>query len=234
MCIMGVLVIDGTLSSNSSVFPTAPENVVNCSDGGILGAITGVMGSLQALEAIKILSGIGGSYSQRLCLFDGADGSMKVVKLRGKQAGCAVCSANPRIVGLGGPEYSASCGMHDKSLGRRILADDERITCLDFAGVRGKEDYGLIDVRRTVEWDIARFDDAVHVPLDEFGTVEGWEKVEAVLKGNTRVFVVCRRGNDSQVAVRYIKEQVEGVDVCDLIGGYTAWAREVDDSFPIY
>jgi adenylyltransferase/sulfurtransferase len=203
------------------------------------------MGSLQALEAIKILSGIGGSYSQRLCLFDGMDGSMKVVKLRGKQAKCAVCSDNPSIVGLDGGEGTTSCGaftpgMHDKSVGVTVLRSDERIDCRDFEGVRrDDENYAVIDVRRTVEWDIARFMEAVHVPLDRFKTVEGEAKLLEVLRKNSRVFVVCRRGNDSQLAVRHIKEELSmnigaDVEVVDIRGGYTAWSREIDDSFPIY
>jgi adenylyltransferase/sulfurtransferase len=198
------------------------------------------MGSLQALEAIKILSGIGGSYSQRLCLFDGGDGSMKVVKLRGKQASCAVCSDNASIKALDGDEYTSSCGMfspgmHDKSVGLKLLEHDERITALDFKKVRESGSYALIDVRRGVEWNIARFNDAIHMPLNILSTKR--EQIRQLVMTNARVYVICRRGNDSQIAVRWIKEHVLEswpMEVTDVVGGYCSWARDVDESFPIY
>lgn len=89
--------------------PPPPEFVTNCSDGGVLGAVPGTIGTLQALEAIKLLSGIGASYVGKMLLFDGFRGSFTEVKLRPKQSNCSVCGDNPTIIALL-DDYPQFCG----------------------------------------------------------------------------------------------------------------------------
>lgn len=83
------------------LYPSPPpaETVTNCSDGGVVGVIPGLIGCLQALEALKILAGESDKNCmvQRLLLFDGAESKFRVVKLRGKNPGCAVCGENPTV-----------------------------------------------------------------------------------------------------------------------------------------
>ena len=72
--------------------------------------VPGVMGTLQAMEAIKIVAGLGSSYSQRLLVFDGAAGMFRAVKLRPRQADCAVCSDQRTICDVAGVDYDQFCG----------------------------------------------------------------------------------------------------------------------------
>ncbi|KAJ3290972.1 Molybdenum cofactor synthesis protein 3 [Borealophlyctis nickersoniae] len=88
--------------------PPPPETVTNCSDGGVLGVVPGIIGCMQALEVIKIASGIGTSYSQKMLVFDAVLGSFRTVKLRGRNVNCAVCGDAPTITEL--IDYVQFCG----------------------------------------------------------------------------------------------------------------------------
>jgi adenylyltransferase/sulfurtransferase len=83
--------------------------VTNCSDGGVIGAVPGTIGTLQALETIKLLGGVGPSYVGKMLMFDGLTGTFRDVKLRGRQTSCAVCGDNPKITELL-EDYPAFCG----------------------------------------------------------------------------------------------------------------------------
>jgi adenylyltransferase/sulfurtransferase len=98
------------------LFPTPPppHTVTNCGDGGVLGAVAGVVGVLQALETVKILTEMDGVLSGRLLLFDGSGTNFRNVKLRQRVAECAVCGDNPTITTP--IDYEQFCGSkaHDK------------------------------------------------------------------------------------------------------------------------
>ena len=89
--------------------PPPPETVTNCSDGGVLGVVPGIIGSLQALEAVRlIVPGLSSAHSQRLLLFDGLLGGFRTVKLRGRQPDCALCGETPTVTQL--VDYVQFCG----------------------------------------------------------------------------------------------------------------------------
>lgn len=108
--------------------PPPPETVTNCSDGGVLGVVPGIMGCLQALEVLKIASGRGSSCGQQLMMFDAQDARFRSIKLRPKQAGCAVCGQTPTVTQL--LDYEAFCGSAatDKCRRLRLLSRDQRIS----------------------------------------------------------------------------------------------------------
>lgn len=89
--------------------PPPPEFVTNCSDGGVIGVVPGIIGNLQALEAIKLISGIGASHAQKMLLFDGLRGKFTDVKIRPKQPNCSVCGTCPTILKLL-DDYPNFCG----------------------------------------------------------------------------------------------------------------------------
>ena len=100
--------------------PPPPETVTNCSDGGVLGVVPGVIGSLQALEALRLLTpGLRPAHVQSLLLFDGLLGAFRSVRLRGRQPDCAVCGDRPTVTQL--QDYVQFCGAAptDKVTGRR-------------------------------------------------------------------------------------------------------------------
>lgn len=222
--------------------PPPPETVTNCGDGGVIGAVTGTIGTLQALEAIKIILHMEDTLSGRLLLFDAARTTFRNVRLRGKQENCAVCSEFPTITTL--IDYEQFCGMKasDKDTKLSILAADHRITVQDLQQIReNKLKHLLIDVRTENEFEICRLEDADNYPIKIFTGQNERETdlVERIKQENTvPVYVICRRGNDSQIAAKRLiadlRESKSDVVVKDVIGGLHAWTKQIDDQFPIY
>lgn len=210
--------------------PPPPETVQNCGDGGVLGAITGVIGSLQSMEVVKILLNHDQVLAGKLLLYDGAACSFRTIKLRGKRDSCDVCGSDPKITKL--IDYVQFCGMAatDKDSGLNLLDDSERISVENYNKL--DENHLLIDVRSANEFEICKLHNSVNIPIKNLlaGKFDDELKNEMEKK---KVFVVCRRGNDSQLAVRHLSEKLN-VKAKDLIGGLHAWTRNVDENFPIY
>lgn len=210
--------------------PPPPETVMNCGDGGVLGAITSVIGSLQSMEAIKILLNHEQVFSSKLLLYDGAACSFRTVKLRGKKPTCEICSDNPTITKL--IDYEQFCGMaaSDKDSGIFVLNSDERISVKEYQNI--EFEHLLIDVRSSNEFEICQLNKSINVPMK---TIMGDKIDEELLKkmNEVPVIVVCRRGNDSQLAVRHLQSRIS-THPKDLIGGLHAWTKQVDPNFPMY
>ncbi|KAJ3358900.1 hypothetical protein GGF32_009911 [Allomyces javanicus] len=115
------------------LFPTPPppETVTNCDDGGVLGPVTGMLGSLQALEVLKIVALGESAFAGRMLLVDGLAGAFRTVKLRGRQKTCAVCGDEPTIKEL--VDYVQFCGARpdDKTKPVKMIPENERITVRD-------------------------------------------------------------------------------------------------------
>lgn len=136
--------------------PPPPESVTDCVSGGVLGVVPGVIGTLQALEAMKILMGCeSGVLSQRLLIFHGLNGSIRTVKVRGRLKTCAVCGDNPTITKLVAyPNISCSV-VNDLSVKNRISVCDYK-KVLD-----EKCDHVLVDVREPHQYEICSFPNAL-------------------------------------------------------------------------
>lgn len=221
--------------------PPPPETVTNCGDGGVLGAVTGVIGTLQALEAIKIILQIEKTLSGRLLLFDATQTTFRNIRLRGKQEMCAVCSNQPTITGL--IDYEQFCGMRasDKDTKLTILPAEQRITVDELHQIQtNNTKYTLIDVRTENEFEICRMDDAINCPIKIFADQNEQRKnlVKRIRETNEPVYVICRRGNDSQIAAKELIADLQPLNasivVKDVIGGLHAWSRQIDGEFPIY
>ena len=224
--------------------PPPPETVTNCSDGGVLGVVPGIIGSLQALEALKIASGLEPSFSQRLLLFDALDGMFRNIKLRPKQSSCVVCGEKPSILKL--IDYEQFCGAKatDKDNGIDVLNVAQRLSVKQYKDILDSgKNHVLLDVRQPVELDICKLPkmDTLNIPIDKIKKEQSVQQVRDAVNGvgdgnDVPVIVVCRRGNDSQLAVKSLHESLKesGVDVKDIRGGLTAWAKVIDDNFPVY
>lgn len=219
------------------LFPTPPPpgTVTNCGDGGVLGAITGVIGALQALESIKIILGNDGVLSGRLLLFDGHQSAFRNLKLRGKKADCAVCSENASLTKL--IDYEQFCSMKatDKDSHLSLLKPHERITAQEYKSLLDRNiPHHLIDVRGANQFEICQLPSSINVPIEDI-LKNRRDVTEECREGD--VFVVCRRGNDSQLAVQHLAPLFEERGLSaprDIVGGLHAWARTVDREFPIY
>ena len=149
--------------------PPPPETVTNCSDGGVLGVVPGIIGSLQALEAIKILLGIGPSYHKRLLVFDGLSCTFRNIRLRECQPNCPVCGLNPSINEENMPDYEKFCNMAatDKCLSLQILPKDKRLSVAQYKSqyFDSKFPHVLIDVRQPVEMDICQLPNSLNISI---------------------------------------------------------------------
>ncbi|XP_038606351.1 adenylyltransferase and sulfurtransferase MOCS3 [Tachyglossus aculeatus] len=235
-------------------FPRPPpaRAVTSCADGGVLGVVPGVLGCLQALEVLKLAAGLPPSYSGRLLLFDAlADGHagrpFRCVRLRGRRPDCPACGERPRLSLDALPDYEAFCG-GGRCPAPRPLPAELRVSPERYRGLLDRRHpHLLLDVRPPVEVDICRLPHALPVPLArlERGDEDALRALaEAVARGRARlppgapfpVFVVCKRGNDSQKAVEILRRSpaLQPLDAKDIVGGLMAWAASVDPTFPRY
>lgn len=228
------------------LFPTPPPSgtVTNCSDGGVLGVVPGIIGSLQALEAIKIAIGQRPTYAGQLLLFNGLNSEFRNVKIRGKGKDCISCGPNSTI----GPElidYDAFCGVQcPQNTSLKILEPEERMTAEEYKTryLDANNEHLLIDVRPRLQADITKLDNAINIPLEELQKDNGIELIEDLIdqqikrNSSAKVVMMCRRGNASQKAVRLLKSKIKNdkIDVKDIIGGLEKWAKDVDQTFPMY
>lgn len=230
--------------------PPPPETVTNCSDGGVLGVVPGIMGCFQALEVLKIASGHGSSCGQQLVMFDAQDARFRSIKLRPKQAGCAVCGENPSVTQL--VDYEAFCGSAatDKCRKLNLLSRDQRITVQDYKSIIDSgEPHLLLDVRPLVEVDICHLPFSLNIPLSSLEDrksdhirllQERISQLQQQMEGDRRppVYVICKLGNDSQKAVQVMEKmsgsEVDSITVKDISGGLMAWAKRIDPTFPQY
>ncbi|ESO83505.1 hypothetical protein LOTGIDRAFT_133196 [Lottia gigantea] len=227
--------------------PPPPETVTNCSDGGVLGVVPGIIGCLQALEAIKIAAGISTSFSERMLLFDGIDGLFRNIRLRGRQVNCPICGDNPTITKL--IDYEEFCGAKatDKDKDISLLQENQRLSSKEYKRLLvNKTPHILIDVRQPVELDICQLPNpnTINIPVSHLKKEEKMKEVKTSidqLNSNcditVPIIVVCRRGNDSQAAVNELKNILsdkDNITIQDIRGGLHAWAKQVDPNFPVY
>lgn len=201
--------------------------------------MVGVIGTLQALEAIKVLLNHEGVLSGKLLLFDGARSSFRTIKLRGKRDKCDVCSANPIVTQL--IDYEEFCGSraNDKESQIDLLESDERISIheLEHALTQtvDKQPFLLIDVRTANEFEICSLPRSLNVPIRSILDDRMNAQVkQLLLETSDPIFVVCRRGNDSQLAVKRLQTLCANSSPRDVIGGLHAWSQYVDPMFPKY
>lgn len=222
--------------------PPPPETVTNCSDGGVLGVVPGVIGNLQALEAIKILADMEVCYSGKLLLFDGMRGSFTTVKLRARRVDCKVCGNNPEITSL--IDYVEFCGSkpNDKCFNLSILGKEDRIS-VEFLKRLEKDSYTIIDCRKRVEYEICHLPNSVNIPIEELSnSAEPAKLIDKVLDDPKKdIYFLCHNGNDSQIAVTLVRDSIslltdynQDRTVKDVIGGIHLWSQLVDPSIPQY
>ncbi len=200
--------------------PRAPEPgaVPTCAEAGVLGVMPGIVGTLQALEAIKLITGIGQPLAGRLLHIDGTAMKFREFSLR-RDPECARCAEGRRHLPVEAEgEFCEACGM---------VADDE-IAVTDLAGRRAAgESHVLLDVREPWELATARLDPCLHIPMGELA-----ERTEEIPRDRP-VYVMCHGGVRSGRVVDFLRGQGFG-NVTNVRGGIAAWSAEVDGSVPVY
>mmetsp|Transcript_19533 Transcript_19533/g.32015 ORF Transcript_19533/g.32015 Transcript_19533/m.32015 type:complete len:454 (-) Transcript_19533:620-1981(-) len=227
------------------LFPTPPPPAMvrNCADGGVLGVVPGIIGCLEALEAIKLAAQIGNIMARRLMLFDALDNTFRTVKLRGRDPKCVVCGDTPTVRDPSTFDYESFCG--GTCLGRveaskmiDLLDPRRRISVEDYKKIRDdKTKHLLLDVRPRLQFDICSLPNSTNIPFADLKTRV--DDVRRAMTGDNDggihepVYVLCRRGNDSQRAAKLLLDSGLN-DVFSIDGGIAGWARQVDPELPIY
>ncbi len=206
--------------------PPPPGLVPSCAEGGVLGVLPGIIGALQANETIKLIIGVGEPLIGRLLLFDALKMRFRELKLR-KDPDCPVCGDHPSVREL--IDYEAFCGVgaaesegEHSEAGVPVVSATELKRRLD-----ANEPVQIVDVREPHEWDIAKLDEALPIPLRTLP-----EQLDR-LKRDVETVVLCRSGNRSAFATRFLLDAGFS-NVYNLKGGLLAWADEVDPTMAKY
>jgi len=202
--------------------PPPPGLVPSCAEGGVLGVLPGIVGTIQANEVLKVILGAEGILVNRLLLFDAWTMKFRELKLR-KNPNCELCGENATIKEL--VDYDAFCGVN---LPVETSALDE-ITAIDLKVKLDRgEDIQIVDVREPHEFEIARIPGAKLVPLGQI--------VNRIceIKGPATTVVQCKGGVRSAKAIQYLKDAGFEGRLINLKGGITAWSNDVDPTVPKY
>ncbi len=203
--------------------PPPPGLVPSCAEGGVLGVLPGIVGTIQANEVIKVILGAEGILLNRLLLFDAWKMTFRQLKLR-KDPNCPLCGEDPTIREL--IDYEDFCGLKAPVEETPAL---EEITAVELKELFERdEDIQLIDVREPHEYEIARIPGAKLIPLGEIVS-----RIDEIEKGRTTV-VQCKGGVRSAKAIGYLKNAGFEGRLINLKGGIGAWSAEVDPTVPRY
>jgi adenylyltransferase/sulfurtransferase len=204
------------------LFPTMPppDSVPNCAEAGVLGALCGMIGSLQALEAIKFLTGAGVPLASRMLVVDGLAGRFSTVRLR-KDPACPLCGPTPRIRAIDPAAYAWNCASAGAAVPEEIDPAAAR------ALLAAAPPPLLIDVREDDERAICQLPAGRHIPLRHLPA-----HLAELPRAGTLI-VYCHHGYRSLRAARLLREHgLAGA--CSLAGGIDRWAREVDPAMARY
>lgn len=201
--------------------PPPPGLVPNCADAGVLGVLPGIIGCIQANEAIKILLGVGATLAGRLLLFDALAMQFREMRLR-KNPGCPICSEHPTITHL--IDYEEFCGVASSPSQQ---SPNNEITAVELKRLLDEERKPfLLDVREPHERGIAHIGGTL-IPLGVLA-----DRLHELQK-NQEIVVYCHHGIRSAHAVGLLR-RAGFTNVKNLSGGIDAWARTVDPLMPRY
>lgn len=201
--------------------PPAADLIPTCAESGVLGVVPGVIGSLQALEAIKWLTAIGDPLVGRLLLFDGLALSFRELRVQPDPA-CVACGVRSLTALI---DYQRFCGVVPKAPGA------EEVTIADLARAlttpAERDSIVLLDVRESWEREIAMIGESVHIPLSRLG--DGLTGIDP----RKLVITYCHRGTRS-VSARLLLRAAGYGAVKNLVGGIDAWAELQDPTMKRY
>jgi len=229
------------------------EGCKSCSDNGVLGTVPGLIGILQATEALKLLTDTGKPMYDRLLMYDALQCSFLTIKKPPANRACPVCGPNATVksmddsaldsVGARGPavvDPSPGIGLTAASNGLVMnLPDELQVSCKAYEHVRREgTPHVLLDVRVPRQYEMCSLDGAVNIPL---GDIEGsLDRIEDLSNGTKPIYCLCRRGIASAEATRILSEIASKGDrsgihsVRNITGGLNVWAHEIDPTFPSY
>ncbi|MBI2522854.1 molybdopterin-synthase adenylyltransferase MoeB [Candidatus Woesearchaeota archaeon] len=210
------------------MFPNPPprDAVPSCAEAGVLGVLPGIIGTIQATEALKIILGIGETLSGRFLVYDALSLNFRELKL-GKNKNCPICGESPRIKEL--MDYEEFCDTKEEE--EKFLEGDEISVRQLKNMIDDHEGFVLVDVREEHEWDICKIQGAKLIPMsqimnDNIGILEHIEK-------DKKIVLHCHTGARSLAVLQLLKNK-GFKNLRSLAGGIDAWANEIDPQVPVY
>jgi len=212
--------------------PPPPGLVPSCAEGGVLGVLPGVIGVIQATEAIKLIAGIGEPLVGRFLIYDALRMRFRELKLR-KDPDCPVCGTHPTVTKL--IDYEEFCGMRPsvEAEAAAMVSNASASSATEISAVELKQrlDRGdalrIVDVREPNEFQINRIPGSQLIPLGEI------PRRHAELDSDEEIVVMCKMGGRSAKAADYLRS-VGFKRVLNLKGGILEWVDKVDPSQPKY
>ncbi|MDQ7844446.1 MAG: rhodanese-like domain-containing protein, partial [Armatimonadota bacterium] len=202
------------------LFPTPPPPgaVPSCAEGGVIGALAGFMGTLQALETVKLLLGRGDVLVNRLLIFDALSGEVRTLRWN-RNPNCPVCGDHPTITAL--IDYEAFCGVPTPAEPRppAAIPSVPEVSVAETQMMMERGEAVLIDVREQWEWRTARIPGAVLIPLGEIS-----RRADEIPAGGT-VIVYCATGRRSAIAVETLR-RAGHQGALNMAGGIVEWMNQ--------
>lgn len=207
--------------------PPAPDAVPNCAEGGVLGVLAGVIGTLQATEAVKLILGEGQPLIGKLLLYNALDMDFQKLAIKRKRD-CPVCGEQPTITRPA--DLSISCANpveRASTTGGDMHGSD--IDVVDVAKILKERanEILLLDVRNDNEVAFCKIEGSKHIPLNELPTRFN------ELDRNAETYIYCRSGARSRNAVEYLKQN-GFTSLRNVRGGILEWSDKVDSTIPKY
>ncbi|MDR1924769.1 MAG: molybdopterin-synthase adenylyltransferase MoeB [Planctomycetaceae bacterium] len=203
--------------------PPPPGLVPSCSEAGVLGILPGIIGCIQANEAVKILLNDGDTLAGRLLFFDAWKLKFRELKLQ-KDKACPICGEHPTITKL--IDYEEFCGLHNKNSDVPV----ESITAVELKDIidNSPETLEIIDIREPHEIAMGMLPRSKAIP---FGQVV---RRKNELDPNLLNVFICKIGTRSEQAIRDLKESGFDGRLLNLKDGTNAWARDIGEGIVIY
>ena len=215
---------NGNYSTNyRDLFPQPPEpgSVQNCEEAGVIGVLPGMIGTMQANEAIKVITGLGEPLADKLLLLDALSMELTTINVRPKRERTAI----KELI-----DYEDFCGLSEQKNKSLILNEMvmKEITVRELKELKDSgADFQLIDVREPHEYDICNLEGEL-IPQGEIP--DNVDKIDR----NKKVILQCRSGARSGNMVQWLEKNHGFENLYNLKGGILAWAREIDPTMPTY
>lgn len=219
---------DGSRGPNyRDLFPTPPPPglVPSCAEGGVIGVLPGILGSLQANEVIKVISGVGDPLAGRFFQFDAAEFKTRIFKIT-KDPDNPLTGSNPTQTEL--IDYEFFCGINSTHTTMDKNESNGQLSVTELnAWIKSGKDFQLIDVREPYEYEIANLG-AILIPKGDI--LQHLDEIDRTKD----VVILCRSGKRSQDVIDLLKQEEGFNNLYNLKGGILAWAEEIDPSMAKY
>jgi sulfur-carrier protein adenylyltransferase/sulfurtransferase len=218
--------------------PPPPGLVPSCAEGGVLGVLCAAIGSIQATEVVKLVTGTGTPLTGRLVIHDALRSTWREVQVKA-DPGCALCGSSPTVTEL--IDYDGFCGLPsaatesgDPAVSGDPSAATDSVTARELSELlaardAGASDFLLVDVREPGEREIVTIPGAIAVPRAAFHNGAAWQQ----LPFDKRVVLYCRSGVRSAECLGLLRAAGHP-DAAHVDGGVLAWVQDVDPSLPTY